>query len=155
AVLGLVERGHAVLWMGAPPPSPPPDLEIAPGALGAGRFHADVAIGAGPPLRSILRGRLAGAGAFVQAVSAAELARWSPLDRAAWTSGRFALTGPADGEAIRTDPQPLALERVGLWSDDPPAAAPSPEHPDCEILERACERTLARQRTVVPRSAVF
>ena len=157
AALGLVERGHAVLWMGPRPAAASglADLEVAPRALGAATFHADVALGAGPPLRSIVRGRLAGAGAFVQAVSAAELSRWSPLDRAAWTFASFALVEPADGEAIRARPEPLALERVGLWSDDPPASRPLPEHPDCEILERACERILARQRTATPRSAIF
>lgn len=155
AAAGLAARGHAVLWMGPPPPAGSADLERVSSALAAGRFHADVAIGAGPPLASLLRGRLAGAGAFVQAVSAEGLRRWSPLDRAAWNFASFALVEPADAEAIRTRPEPLALERVGLWSDEPPASRPLPEHPDCEILERACERILARRRTAGPRSAIF
>ena len=81
--------------------------------------------------------------------------RWGPLDRAAWSFASFALVEPSDGEAIRARPEPLALERVGLWSDAPPTGRAVPEHPDCEILELACERILARQRTSGPRSAVF
>lgn len=157
AAIGLAARGHAVLWIGPPPPaaSAGSGIEHVASALGAARFHADVALGAGPPLASMLRGRLAGAGAFVQAVGAEGLRRWGPLDRAAWSFASFALIEPADAEAIRARPEPLVLERVGLWSDEPPAGVPAPEHPDCEILERACERILARRRTSGPRAAVF
>jgi len=158
AAPALALRGHAVLWAGPPPAGGAaeiPGFEIDSGMLAGVRFGADVAIGAGPPLATVLRGRLAGAGAFVQAVDAARLRAWSAPDRAAWTFASFALIEPADAEAIRARPDPLVIERVGLWSDDPPAAIPAPEHPDVEILERACERILARQRTAVPRPAIF
>ncbi len=158
AAVALAQRGHAVVWAGPPPAGMPTaieGLEIDSGMLAGARFGADVAVGAGRPLAAVLRGRVAGAGAFVQAVDAADLHAWSAPDRAAWTFASFALIEPADAEAIRARPAPLVIERVGLWSDEPPPVSPAPDHPDTEILERACERILARQRTAVPRPAIF
>jgi D-glycero-D-manno-heptose 1,7-bisphosphate phosphatase len=42
-----------------------------------------------------------------------------------------------------------------LWSDDLPADGADPGHGDTEVLERACERALARQRSRAARPAVF
>ncbi|MBI1799399.1 MAG: HAD family hydrolase [Candidatus Eisenbacteria bacterium] len=49
----------------------------------------------------------------------------------------------------------LGLERLALWSAEAPAAEPDATHADTEILERACERALARHRGRSPRGAVF
>ncbi len=156
AALGLALRGHDVAWMG-------PGLEAAaaeapvraPGRGDAGGPF-EVAIGAGRPLPAVRRGWLAGAGSLVLALDERGPHDWSALDRWAWQSlAGFALAEPGRAADLGERPGPLALDRVGLWSDDPPPAAPAAEHPDCEILERACERIRARRRSAAPRPAVF
>jgi D-glycero-D-manno-heptose 1,7-bisphosphate phosphatase len=93
---------------------------------------------------------------MVGEVEARTLYRWSVLDRVGWNSlHSFALANEADAEQIRASPGPLSLERVGLWSGDAVPSTPSAEHLDVEILERACERSLARHRGAAPRPAVF
>ncbi|HEV2105766.1 MAG TPA: HAD family hydrolase, partial [Candidatus Eisenbacteria bacterium] len=85
-----------------------------------------------------------------------ELSRWSPLRHLAWHSlPALALIEPAAADAARAGRHGVALERFGLWSDGPPAPAPDVAHADTEILERACERALARAGGGASRAAVF
>jgi len=157
ASIGLALRGHQVHWLGAgaepacqaaPTIVPIADARRAPGT--------DLVVGAGRPLGPVHRGWFAGARCLVAGLDAASAHGWSWLDRWAWSSlASFALVEPAAADALRHRPGPLSLDRVGLWSDGTPAATPVPEHPDCEILERACERIAARQRSSAPRPAVF
>jgi D-glycero-D-manno-heptose 1,7-bisphosphate phosphatase len=49
----------------------------------------------------------------------------------------------------------VELDRLGLWPEGEPAPVPDPTHEDTEILERACERALARHRGRAARPAVF
>ena len=58
-------------------------------------------------------------------------------------------------EAFEADPAGLRLDRIGVWSDMPPKPMPDPAHPDVEILERACERVIARHRSHALRPAWF
>ena len=157
AVLGLALRGHEVWWPGAggeAARAEAPVLLTAGGA--AARVRADLVIGAGRPRVPAHRGWFAGAHCLVQAVESAGRSRWNWLDRWAWQSlSSFALVEPAEADGIRASPSPLTLERVGLWSDVPPPRRASAEHPDTEILERACERIASRHRGGAPRHAAF
>ncbi len=143
AALGaLARRGHEVEWLAA-------------GGRPAG--PAEVVVGgAGAPFRVARAGWRAGARVMLLDLDLDALGRWRWIDRWAWDAG-FSAGLVADGEAARlaADPRGLARERVGLWSAGPPATAPDAAHPDTEVLERACERALARQRGGAARPAVF
>lgn len=157
AALGLALRGHDVHWRG---PGGEAARAAAPvtlaGAGGDRSLAVDVVLGAGRPLPVAHRGWFAGAHCLVAALDAEGPPGWSWLDRWAWGSlASFALVEPAAGERLRHRPGSLALERVGLWSDEAPPGTPAAEHPDCEILERACERIRSRHRSGAPRRAAF
>ncbi|HEY2954594.1 MAG TPA: HAD family hydrolase [Candidatus Eisenbacteria bacterium] len=147
AVAGLALRGHLVIGHGS--------------AWGEGQerrgARADLVLGdARSPLRTAWVGGKAGAHAMVLALEPERVRRWSALDRWAchsvFTAG---MVEPAERDAMRAIPTEIELERIGLWSDEPPPSSPDPAHPDVEWLERACERALARHRGRAPRPAVF
>ncbi|MBI5711746.1 MAG: HAD family hydrolase [Candidatus Eisenbacteria bacterium] len=93
---------------------------------------------------------------MVLALEAPALRAWRRRDRWAWsTLYATGLIEEGEAETVRSDPQGLELERVALWSSDAPPPEADATHADTEILERACERALARQRTRSPRAAVF
>jgi D-glycero-D-manno-heptose 1,7-bisphosphate phosphatase len=146
AVEGLALRGHDVRAATS---------ARAPGS-GAGR-DVEIVVGAGAsPRRVALAGRVAGARCMVLGLVADELDRWSVLDRWACQSAyTLGLLDAAEGDAVRARPHGIPLERLALWGDDPPPTAPEAAHPDTEILERACERSLARSRGRGRRAAVF
>lgn len=156
AARALGRRGHEVHWLGAGAEG---DSAVAPlrGLRELASHRADVALADGSsPARAALLARLARADALLLAPAHAEIARWGPADRWAAQSARaFGLVEPAEAAAFRAAPGPLDPERLALWSDEPPIAAPEPEHLDTEILERAAERALARQRGGAPRAAFF
>ena len=160
AAQGLARRGHLVLWHGASGAAgdasagdgPVPTHGEAPGPA-----RADVVIGsARAPLRTAWLGWKAGAHCMVLALDAGHVRRWGPIERLAchslYTAG---LLEPAEREAFLAHPGGLELERVGLWSEEPPPPEPDPAHPDTEWLERACERAIARHRGRGARPAVF
>ena len=93
---------------------------------------------------------------MVLALEAERVRRWGVVERWAchslYTAG---MAEPAERDALRSHPGGLALDRIGLWSDEAPPAEPDPAHPDTEWLERACERAIARHRGRAPRPAVF
>ena len=165
AACGLALRGHPVLWSGGAPPVPggaeghPPwiDLERVRGGLAVARQHADVVVADGrAPLAAAAAGWMSGARALVLALDAARLQRWGWGARWAWDSIHASgLVESAEAGDLQRAPPPVPLERLAMWSDEPPPAAPQAEHADAEILERACERALARHRTRAARGAVF
>jgi len=165
AVAGLERRGHLVLRHGAAATAGALDsggaepATRAPGASGVpGEApRADVVIGsARSPLSTAWLGWKAGAHCMVLALEAERVRHWGPVERWAchslYTSG---LAEPAERDALRAHPGGMELERIGLWSDEPPPPEPDPAHPDTEWLERACERAIARHRGRAPRAAVF
>jgi histidinol-phosphate phosphatase family protein len=156
AVLGLAARGHEVWWRGPRPGEAPEDLRPAPPGLALGRVHADVMVGSGErPLGIALAGWVARAHAAVLDLRLERVRRWSGPERLAWHSlYAIGLLEPDEAAAAAADP-PLERERLGLWSDGAAAAGPDTAHVDTEILERACERALARARSRAPRPAVF
>jgi D-glycero-D-manno-heptose 1,7-bisphosphate phosphatase len=180
AAAGLERRGHLVVWHGERPSrdAAPPHGALAHGvheAQGAtpphgagahgvhegqgahGPARVDVVIGgARDPLATAWRGWKAGAHCMVLALEAERVRRWGAVERWACHSlYTVALAEPAERDALRAHSGGLELERIGLWSDEPPPPEPDPSHPDVEWLERACERAIARHRGRAPRPAVF
>ena len=149
AARALERRGHEVRWLG--------DGSGRGGLRDVIAHRADAVVaGGGAPARSALVARLARADALVLAPRHDEVARWNPADRWAAQSARaFGLVEPAEAAAFQSAPGALDPARIGLWSDDPPMEAPEAEHADTEILERAVERALARQRGAASRAAFF
>lgn len=135
ALAGLALRGHEVIESGG--------AEIVVG-------------GAAAPIATARAGWLAGARVMLLDLHLADLDRWRWLDRWAWDSlHSVALVEDAEASLLAADPRGLARERIGLWPAGAAGAAPDPAHPDVEVLERACERALARHRGGAPRPAVF
>lgn len=160
AAAGLALRGHEVLWQGggAPvfPAGRPATWCDVPGGLGLARHSADIVIGGSDPVGAALAGWLVRARCVVLALGAGSLRRWGHVERVAWTTlAAWALIDEVDGPSLQADPRGLDRERIALWPPDDPPGAPDAAHPDTEVLERICERALARQRGVAPRSGVF
>lgn len=154
AAAGLARRGHGVRWVGGGPPATgvtvwserdlarqPPEVLIA---------------GDRTPLATGLLARFGRAAVTVMDLDPARAASWSALGRwAVETPDTWGLIPPLDAEAARRRGAGLPPERIALWPDGPLAVDDDPAHPDCEVLERACERALRRHRGRSPRPAVF
>ncbi len=161
ALAGLALRGHEVVWSGASGETP--DGQVAHPSLGSrarsipGPGGAQIVVGGGKaPLRTAFAGWLAGAQVMLLDLDVAGLDRWGWLERWAWDS-LFSVALVEEGEANRlsADPRGLAHERIGLWAPIAPGVAQGAAHPDVEVLERACERALARHRGGAARPGVF
>ncbi len=120
-------------------------------------FRADLVVSDWPtPLPPAMAGWQAGASCLVMALERERVRRWNLPAHWAWHSLHpLGLVEPDEAEAFRAAPAGLDLQRLGLWSDEPPPLEPDVAHPDAEILERACERALARHRSRAARPAVF
>ena len=155
AARALARRGHEILSIGAETPADPGVTVLRARELVA--RGADVVVADGRrPARAVLLARLARADALVLAPTHAALRAWGVADRWAVASARaFGLIEPGEVEAFRAGSGPLDPARLGLWSDGAPIDAPDAEHLDTEILERAAERALARQRAGAARAAFF
>src|SRR5262245_5108537 len=155
AALGLAARGHEVTWLGPVHAGAPASVRSL-SLLELGRAQADVVIGAGAPFPTVLAGWLARARVLVLDLVHERVTRWSVVDRWAWHSLHAqGLIDETDADRWRDDLRGLERERVALWPPSGPVVATQAEHPDTEILERACERALARQRGRVFHGAVF
>ncbi|HEY3216533.1 MAG TPA: HAD family hydrolase [Candidatus Eisenbacteria bacterium] len=155
AALGLERRGHAVSWWGSP----------AGGATGSPvltrlrelwPLRVDVVVGDGGTVwRAGWAGWQAQSRCLVLDVGLDQVRRWSPLDRWAWhCSQSYGLVDLDGVAALRDEALGLDPERLALWPDGA-TAAPEIAHPDTEILERACQRALARHRGRALRPAVL
>ena len=156
AAYGLALRGHRVAWIGGRLPDPPPEgpapppgcLEVIEGGFAVARHHAEVVLGGSrAPLAGAAAGWLARAHCLVLALDHGTLERWDWRARWAWSSlYSIGLIDAGEAEAVRRSGPPVALDRLALWPDTAPPPAPAADHLDTEILERACERSLARHR---------
>ena len=160
AAAGLALRGHQVRWSEPPPPPAALPGEASPVPLARTRAalpEADVVVAAGERAApAALIGWRSRAHALVLSVAPESLARWNLLDRIAWHSlYAIGLLEERDAQALRTNSQGIALERLALWSGEALPGAPDAAHLDTEVLERACERALARHRARARRPAVF
>jgi histidinol-phosphate phosphatase family protein len=180
AAAGLALRGHEVLWRGGDPATASPAAaELAgtgdPHASDAGSsapaagsdppglrrlarvagVRADLGLG-GEPVVTALAGWRAGAHGMLLALDHEAVSRWGALERWCWESlDSFGLLESAGTGIAPPEPPGIEAERLLQWSDHPAPRSPDPCHPDAEILERACERLLARQNGRPPRPAVF
>ena len=156
ALAGLGLRGHEVAWLGPMGQASVGDLPVRSLREVVGLGSDLVVGGRGAPFATALAGRIAGASVMVLDLDRAALDRWSWLDRWAWGALYAAgLVDEAEAEQWVADPRGLARERIGLWPAGAPPEAPDPAHRDTEVLERACERALARHRGGAARPAVF
>ena len=158
AAAGLALRGHAVEWAGGTRPrSGGPALTSGGWGPRLAWRQSDVVIGAGSALaRAAFGGLLAHAHALVADLEPDAHRRWTVLDRWAWDAlYGMVLVAPAAAEGARTTLPAPVLERAALWPDEALTGEADPAHPDVEVLERACERALARHRGGVPRAAAF
>jgi D-glycero-D-manno-heptose 1,7-bisphosphate phosphatase len=155
AAAGLALRGHAMAWRGPVPAGVP--VERIDGLPALWRTRADLVLTDDPrPAGAVLAAWFAHAPALVAALTHGAVARWSPLDRAAWHSlHALGLVAPEESERFQERPGGLDLARLGMWPGAPAAASPDPAHADTEVLERACERALARATAGVHRAALF
>lgn len=158
AAAGLALRGHRVAWRGAVPSfegAVPPTLERVPPGAALARLRADVVVAGGGPHGAGLTMRMAGAHGIVLDLTGADPARWGRLDQMAWGILPVVALAPADAAGtLRTAMPPGESAGLGAWSDAAPPSAPDAAHDDVEVLERACERVLARRRGP-GRAAVF
>lgn len=157
AARGLARRGHRVHWWGAEPQGGDPSLLAAPRGFAVARLEVDVVVGAGgSPVRVAGLGWITRARAMVLGLAASDVARFGRRAQWAWRSlYALGLVDPHDQDALRAGRHQIALERLAFWSSETVPAGPDAAHPDTEILERACERALARERAHAPRPAMF
>ena len=160
AAAGLALRGHEVLWPEGGrddfPEGAPATLRRVPGRLALARQTVDVVLGGTAPVGPAVAGWLARARCMVLALDADAVRRWGRVAQGAWnTLHAWGLIDERDGPALQADPRGLDREQIGLWPPGGPPERPDPAHPDTEVLERICERALARQRGRAPRAGVF
>jgi histidinol-phosphate phosphatase family protein len=157
ALGGLALRGHEVYWLGpgsaaaARAISDGDAMRVVPG------LRVDIVVGGdGAPPRTAAFGWLGGAHVMLLELTCEGVERWGSFDRWAWHSlHSVGLVEVAEAARFAADLRGLEHERIGLWPEAPAARAPDAAHPDTEVLERACERALARHRGRAARPAVF
>jgi D-glycero-D-manno-heptose 1,7-bisphosphate phosphatase len=163
AALGLALRGHRIDWWGTPPSADelrdgaPAGLRIVSGVRDLWGTATDVVLADRPhPFAAARAGWFTRADCLVLPLVHETVVRWGPLDRWAWSSlHAHGLIAAAEGPAFQERPGELDLERIALWPQDAPDGdAADAGSDDTEILERACERALARHRARAPRAAV-
>lgn len=157
AIAGLALRGHEVTWLGPGAPAGAGDLRHAGSLRELPGLRVDVVVGGDrSPFACAAAGWLAGAHVMMLDLTADGVARWGMPGRWAWQSLHAAgLLEEAEAERFAGTSHGLEHESLGLWPAHARAGAPDPAHPDTEVLERGCERALARHRGRAPRPAVF
>src|SRR5207249_207746 len=129
SAIALALRGHQVLWLGPLAPEAPVEgLQVIEGDRDLWPWTADVVVSdAGSPLRPALLGWQARALCQVIALKHARVARWGWIERWMWSSLHpQGLVDPEEAASFQERSLGLDFERLALWSDDPPAAAPDP-----------------------------
>lgn len=162
AAAGLALRGHEMAWAGgAPPDGVAVPVTRVSGGLGGvatiARSRFDVVVGSDSRLpRGGLLGTIGGAHGMVVALDPARFSRAKAWERWGWDAlYAIGLVEPAEAELARgLLPEPV-LERLALWPDGGATMVPDAGHPDVEVLERACERSLTGHRGHAPRAGVF
>jgi len=158
AAIALALRGHEVFWSGAAPVGAvPATLRTVSGPRDLATVPVEVVISdAATPIAAALAGWMGGAACLVMSLTSERVLRWGWLEQSAWHSLHpLGLVEPAEAARFQEGTVALDLEQLALWSDDPPASEPDTAHPDTEVLERACERALARHRSRAGRPAAF
>jgi D-glycero-D-manno-heptose 1,7-bisphosphate phosphatase len=93
---------------------------------------------------------------MVVSTSSSAMSHWGAANRLGWdTLYSYGLLEAEDAARSRATIHEGMLDRMALWPEVSAAGEPDAAHADTEILERACERTLARHRSSTRRPAVF
>jgi D-glycero-D-manno-heptose 1,7-bisphosphate phosphatase len=158
AAWGLSLRGQDVRWLGpARPAGGDPEARYAPRPIARAReaSRADAVVGGGlGVLGAAWAGWMAGAHAAALDLDPESVARWGFLEHAAWGAldGMGLIAPGSEGHPglAAIDPQ-----RLRGWTSDPVPEEPDAAHPDVEVLERACEYLVARQRGLGLKPAAF
>jgi histidinol-phosphate phosphatase family protein len=155
AVLGLAARGHRILRAGRAPAGSA--LAEVGEAAGRGLAHpeCDVVVGGARARGPLALAALAQARAVVLGLEASAFLAWGAVERWGWAtfegSGVVA-ESEIDEFLARTDM--AERERWSVWPAERSGAEPSVD-PDTTVLERTCERALARRSAGPGRAAVF
>ena len=160
AAAGLALRGHEVRWLGGDLPAfsqgKPETAHDVRSGWELGRHAAEVVLGGAAPAAVAFAGWLARARCMVLELDPGSVRRWGWPARGAWsTLQAWGVIGESDGPAFQSGSLGLDPERLALWPPGEPPGSADPSHADTEVLERVCERALARQRGRAPRAGVF
>ncbi len=160
AAAGLALRGHEVSWARRDdahlPAGVPATVRDVPAGAGLVRHSAEIVLGGPGPVGAALAGWLVRARCMVLAPDAGALRGWGHTQRGAWnTLHAWAVIDEADGPLVQSGAPGIDPRQVALWPAGGPPDEPDAAHPDTEVLERVCERALARQRGRAPRAGVF
>jgi D-glycero-D-manno-heptose 1,7-bisphosphate phosphatase len=154
SVLGLAARGHALLGVGRALPGSAL-TGLARADAGA---EADVLLGGGRALAAAWWAARLRARAVVLALEPGPHARWGALDRGAWSaSAAHGLIDESAADEFLGRTAEAERERLVLWPAgdvDEPETGPS-TLASTGVLERACERALARLAAGPGRAAMF
>ena len=154
AISGLAARGHAVLTAGR--------VREGSALAGLGRAgpaaEADVMLGGARAFPAAWWAARLRARALVLALEPATHARWRLPDRWAWSvMAGHGLVDESAGDEFLGRTSEAERERLALWpgAEAPGADAAPSTLADTEVLERACERALARRAAGPGRAALF
>jgi histidinol-phosphate phosphatase family protein len=151
ALSGLADRGHRLVGPREASPGSPLSGRIEPMPRGV---EAEVLVGEGSPWAAAWLAARARAQASVLALSAEHQRGWGLADRWAFDlSGAYGVVEEAEVDAFLAQLPTHAHERVAIWPRS--AGGEAVTSPDTTLLERACERALARRRAGPERSALF
>ena len=154
AVLGLVARGHGVLAVRRAPGH----SALAGLALAGPESEADVMLGGSRAFPAAWWAARLHARALVLALEPATHARWGPPDHWAWSlmAGYGLIEESATDQFMSCTPED-EHDRLALWpAGEAPASDAAPSTlVETAVLERACERALARRAAGPGRAALF
>jgi len=155
ALLGLHARGHALRVSGMPAPGSALVGLGEPGGRALGPHDADVCVGGPSAGGALWLAAISGARAVVVELEAGARRKWNPLVRWGWSVlGGTGILAESEVTAFLAITPEDERERLALWPATEEAGEPS-THPDTGVLERACERALARRSAGPDRAALF
>ena len=155
AITGLADRGHLILRSGRPPAGSRLAELGEPGGDGLVRRECDVVVGGARARGPLALVALSQARAVVLGLEAAEHLRWGAVERWGFaTTGGFGVVAEEESAAFLAQVKEGERERVALWPSVR-TGGPASTHPDTALLERTCERALARRIAGPGRAALF
>ena len=155
ALLGLAARGHELHLSGATATGSALGVLRGSGERAFDRREAEVAVGGSRAGGALWLAALTGARAVVLELDARDHRAWAPLVRWGWSLfGGYGLVSEPDVAAFLERVGEDERERLAIWPAERTPGEPS-THPDTSVLERACERALARRSAGPARAALF